>query len=491
MSEPLKAGQGALWVQKTPGKNPEYLGCVDLDAIAQPAGDQTLVYCRNADGVLQAVTSTQGVPGGITTSIKAPIYPESNILDDIKDCPVTVFALQRTCGRADTFANYVRGYVLGTARITNRGYENIVMREADDLSIQSIDVSALTFAKLREVTVARQSIAETRDINDLAFNLSNECGGTCGEPKDAGTDGFAVSDGGVASPPSDADLWITDDGGSAWANATGLVPSPFAGGDIKAVVRFAMGKDTFRILVASGPKAGSAQIAYSDDDGATWSTVTVGSTAWEGAVGAKTLCALDWTHIWFATDHGRIYFSDDGGVTWTSQASALSASLAHALNKVRFVDSDNGWAGGDTDTALRTVDGGTTWTALTSPTTSDNVTAVAAWTKYRAIIGSNAGEIFQTWDAGVNWEAKTYTGQVATDTIRDFDFVNELVGFMVTNTNGPVGTVHRTKDGGATWEKLTTPTNAGLNSVVAVNENLCFVAGNASGGTGFIAKVSG
>ena len=104
-------------------------------------------------------------------------------------------------------------------------------------------------------------------------------------------------------------MWLTSDKGATWANATGLVPSPFAGGDIMAGVCFPVGKDTTRLLVASGPKAGSAQIAYSDDDGATWSTVTVGSTAWEGASGAGALFALDWTHIWFATDHGNVYFS--------------------------------------------------------------------------------------------------------------------------------------------------------------------------------------
>lgn len=491
MSEPLKSSQGALWVQLTPGKAPEYLGCIDLDPITEPAGDQTLVNCRNRDGVIEAATATQAPPGAITTSLKAWIYPESNILDDIKNCPVTVFALQRTCGRADVFANYVRGLVLGNARVSNRGYENIVMREADEPSIQSVDISARTLSKLREVTVSRQTIAETTDLNDVTFCNAATCAGDCGEQEDAGTDGFAVSDGGVASPPSDADVWLTTDKGATWANATGLVPSPFAGGDIIAAVCFPIGKDTTRLLVASGAKAGSAEVAYSDDSGATWTTVDVGSTDWEGAAQAQGLFAIDWTHIWFATDHGRIYFSDDGGLTWTSQSSALTASLARQLNAVKFVDYDNGWAVGNTDIVLRTLDGGTTWTALTSPTTSDNVTALEAFTKYRAIVGSNAGQQFQTWDGGATWEAKTWSTQANTDTVRDIAFVNDLVGFMIVNTSAPLGAVHRSKDGGATWEKLTTPTNAGLNAIEAIDENTAFVAGNAQGGTGVLLSVSG
>ena len=135
--------------------------------------------------------------------------------------------------------------------------------------------------------------------------------------------------------------------------------------------------------------------------------------------------------------------------------------------------------------------GGTTWTRLTSPTSSDNVTALEAWTKYRAILGSNAGEVYETWDGGATWESKTYTGQLTTDTVRFIMFVNDLVGFMAVNTNAPLGSVHRSKDGGATWEKLTTPTNAGLNSIEAIDENTAYVAGAASGGTGVILKVSG
>jgi photosystem II stability/assembly factor-like uncharacterized protein len=491
MSEPLKSSQGALWVSTTPGKSPEYLGCIDLDPIVEPAGDQTLVNCRNRDGVIEAATATQAPPGAITTSIKAWIYPSSNILDEIKSCAVNVFALQRTCGRADVFGNYVRGFVLGSARVSNRSFENLVMREADEPSIQSLDISARTLSKLREVTVSRQTVAETRDINDITFCNAEQCAGDCGEQKDAGTDGYAVSDGGVASPPSDADVWLTTDKGATWANATGLVPSPFAGGNIIAAVCFPIGKDTTRLLVASGAKAGSAEVAYSDDDGATWATVDVGAVDWEGCAGAAALFALDWTHIWFATDHGRVYFSDDGGLTWTSQSSALTASAAKQLNAVVFTDYDNGWACGNSDIVMRTLDGGTTWTALTSPTTSDNVTALDAWTKYRAIIGSNAGEVYETWDGGATWEAKTYTAQTGTDTVRYLQFYNDLVGYMLVNTSAPVGAVHRSKDGGATWEKLTTPANAGLNALEAIDENHAFVAGNAYGGTGVILQVSG
>lgn len=493
MSEPLKSSKGSLFIQISPDEQPEYFGCADLGDIAEPAGDQTLINCRNKDGDVVAIGSTQAPPAAVTTSITALLFPESDVLDRIKNCFVTLYAMTRSCGKAGIFPNYVRGYIMHHARITSRGLTNLVMRETDDPTNRTLEINAWNpIYQIREISAVQQAIAETRDLNDIVFNMDGQCASICGAPKADNDTGFIVTDGSAGSPTSDADVWETTDAGATWANATGAVPSPFSGGDIKSAVRFAVDKATWRLLVASGAKAGSAQVAYSDDDGATWTTVTVGATAWEGAAGADALFAFDSEHIWFASDHGRVYFSSDGGITWTSQTSALTASAAHQLNAVKFSDYDNGFAVGNTDTIIKTIDGGDNWTAVTtSPTTSDNVTALAVLSKYMLLVGSNADGLWKSLDAGVTWTSITFSGQGTTGTIAGLDFVNELVGFMIHNTTAPLGSVHRTLNGGMSWEKITTPTNAGLNSVVAIDENTCYSVGNAYSGTGFVVKVSG
>lgn len=492
MSEPLKSSQGSLFIQTSPDAQPEYFGCADLGDLTEPAGDQTLINCRNKDGDVVAIGSTQAPPAAVTTSITALIKPESEVLDRIKNCFVTLYAMTRSCGKAGIFSNYVRGYVIHHARITSRAWTNLVMRETDEPINLALEINAWNpVYQIREVSAVRQTIAETRNLNDIVFDLDAQCGGDCGAPKDDDTDGFIVGSGTAGSPTSDADIWVTSDKGVTWANATGLVPSPFSGGDIKSAVRFAVDKNTWRLLVASGPKAGNAQVAYSDDDGSTWTTVTVGATAWEGAAGADALFAFDRDHIWFATDHGRIYFSDDGGATWTSQASALTASLAHSLNAVKFSDYDNGYAVGDTDTVIKTTDGGDNWSVLTAPTSSDNVTALAVLSKYTVLVGSNADGLWKSLDGGVTWTSVSFTGQSTAGKIVGLDFLNEHIGFMAHNTSAPVGSVHRTINGGMSWEKITTPTNAGLNAVAAIDENTCYAVGDAYSGTGFVVKVSG
>lgn len=446
----------------------------------------------NRDGVLQSIGTIQGVPAQGTTTLTVPMFPTSDVLDRIKNCEITLYAMTDNCGKLGVFNNYVRGVVMHKVRVTNRNRQNLVMRESADKVLRVLDVSYQSVSDLRVLTVTQQSIAETRNLNDIVFDMDLRCASDCGAPKDANDVGYTVSSGTAGSPTSDADVWSTDDEGSTWANATGAVPSPFAGGDIKSAVLFQMDKNTWRLVVASGPKAGSAQIAYSDDGGATWTTVTVGATAWEGAAHADALFAFDRDHLWLATDHGRVYVSTDAAVSWTSQTSALTASAANSLNSVKFSDYDNGFAAGNNDTLIKTIDGGDNWSAVTTaPTTSDNITALEVKSKYELLVGSNAGQLFQSLDAGLTWTTITYSGQANTDTVNGLAFVNDKIGFMIVNTSAPLGSVHLTVNGGASWQKLTTPTNAGLNAVFGIDDNTAYVVGNAYAGTGFVAKVSG
>ena len=66
------------------------------------------------------------------------------------------------------------------------------------------------------------------------------------------------------------------------------------------------------------------------------------------------------------------------------------------------------------------------------------------------------------------------------------DFANQHVGVIVTDTAGPIGSVHYTKDGGFTWEEIPVPTNAGLNSVALCDTNTGFVVGELQGATPMI-----
>lgn len=493
MSDAFTAKRGGLFIQLRAGDAPEYLGCTDLAAIAEPAGDQGLILCRDGSGDFKTVGQTQGAPGPVTTSVKTLVFPESNILDRIRKCPVNLFALQSTCGKINSFTSWKKGAIVHHARVNSRSLENIVMREADDPTMETLDFSGWNpVYRVRDVTVSRQSIAENVELTAIAACSDEVCAGDCGP---AGEPGDSMFLGGVApagSPTDRADIWCTEDAGNNWTNLPGAAAHPFvAGQDIGAVGCFWIDKTTTRWIAVRASVAGEPlKIAYSDNAGASWTLVTIGAINTEGAAGAGALFVIDREHLWIATTEGNVYFSDDSGITWALQADAATAGGGNSLNAIAFADPDNGWAVGDTDTIIATTDGGDSWGAVVSPTSGDDVLTVAAFSKFRAIIGSDGGDLFQTWDAGVNWTAKAFVDQ-GTGEVRALAFLNELTGFMLHNSATPVGAVHRSIDGGHTWQKLPTPTNAGLDALVAVDVNKAFAVGKAQGGTSVVLKIAG
>ena len=64
-----------------------------------------------------------------------------------------------------------------------------------------------------------------------------------------------------------------------------------------------------------------------------------------------------------------------------------------------------------------------------------------------------------------------------------------MFAFMAKDSAAPVGTVLRTFDGGYTWEPWTTPANAGLNGIVAVDQNTAYAVGKVQGGTTVVLKI--
>lgn len=493
LADKMTSKMGGVWLQKTPGQELFYLGsCVDLEDIVIPKGDQTLIQCRDANGDYETIGVTQAAPAAVTTTIKRLLFKETDILDELTNCYITVFVMQHSCGRAGIFSGWDRGVILHHGKITAETLSALAAREDAESSI-SLPVTAWNPAyKVQALTVRQQSIAETTDLRDIAFCNTLQCAGNCGEFKELGTEGFIAGDApGGGSPTTKADVWWTVNKGVNWENTTGGAAHPFnAGLAVLSNTCFPVDATTSRWLVArEDDGANPAQIAYSDDGGDTWVQVTVGSVAGEGAAEEGALFARDLEHIWFATDAGNVYFSEDGGVTWTLQASA-TASGGNSLNVIKFSDDRSGWAVGDSDTIIRTTDGGDTWSAITSPTTTDNVTALEVFDKNRVIIGSSADQIFQTWDAGSNWTSGTFTGQSTNGTVKALDFKNHLCGFMLHNPAVGQGYVHQTVDGGKNWKRLDTPANAGLNAQAVIDENTEFIVGNAYGGTGFVAKVS-
>lgn len=491
MAYHFQAGEGALWAQiYGPNTQPAYLGCHQLGDIDEPQGDIELIYCPDpsAPNRFIVVGSTQGAAGAITTTVTADVADELDYLERVK-CPFTLFVHMVDAGRKDVFTNYKRSFVLVNARVTSRGLTNLAARTPDDnaRSDQTFDLSSEYMLRVVELSINRQSIAETSSINDITFCNEERCRTDDSPAQQACETGYAVTDAPAGSPGTTANVLATTNGAS-W---TATSADPFAAAEnIIAVECFELGRNESRVIVARGTTdAGNpAEISYTDDAGVTWTAVDVGVIDGEFVPAAHSMFALDRNNIWVGTNLGNIYFSDSAGLSWE----LIEANVIHNgnWNAIKFASENVGWAGGDLNVIARTVDGGISWSVVSGPSAeaATNVIAIAAIDRNRAWVGYSSGRLYFTNDAGVTWEERAFSGS-GVGQIRDISFWNgDMLGYLAVNNGSSLGRVLRTINGGHDWEPMTTPVNSGLNALRVCNEWGFYVVGETNSSSGYIAK---
>lgn len=146
---------------------------------------------------------------------------------------------------------------------------------------------------------------------------------------------------------------------------------------------------------------------------------------------------------WAVGAKNTILTTNDGGNTWTSQTSPLSASAGH-LNGVWFNSPTIGWILSSSDTVLTTIDGGTTWIPKEIPGVYkyNDIQFVSADTGF--LVGENGtqGVIKRTFNGGATWQTAT-TPKV----LYGAHFANSHIGYAT----GYLGFIYGTTNAGATW----------------------------------------
>lgn len=486
----FKAGNGSTWIQERgAGYAPGYLPCHGVGDTTAPEGDLTLTYCRSDAEPNKFIVdgSYRGEPGARTTTITSNIYKTQTFLERVKGCPVNLFVHLVECGRMDLFTNYARSFIYHRAVITNRGLSPLAAMDpsAQGPITRTFDVSAENIFEIFTPEARRVSVSLSEALNAIALYGYADCDNPCVDACEA----LVVAGDSTSGSPSDEGIVaLSSDEGSTWAQSA---TSPFAAAEnVAAVGTMQLGANTKRILVARGTTdAGNpAEVAYSDDDGATWTTVDVGSVDGQYAYGPHSLFVLDYYNIWLATTGGYIYYSSDGGATWEAQESGvLSAGIYRAIS---FSSKSNGYAVvGASGIVVRTIDGGETWSATTVVTDTPALNDVAVLDKNRALVATATGLIYQTFDGGTTWVARSFSGSGA-GSVTSLEAYNELILYATHNTAGNVGRILRSIDGGVSWELISMPAStASLNSIVVCDANNAFAVGELAGGTATILKV--
>jgi photosystem II stability/assembly factor-like uncharacterized protein len=154
----------------------------------------------------------------------------------------------------------------------------------------------------------------------------------------------------------------------------------------------------------------------------------------------------------------KILHTTNGGFSWVDQKTQFLDSYPYVieLNKIFFIDLNNGWAVGNQGVVFRTTDGGIIWKGFSvdNYTNFRSVTFVDSNNGWVVGIGGldndYGGRIYKTTDGGINWimQLSKYPSQITDITIIDSNTALAV---------GTDGTILRTTDGGSNWKYQINP----------------------------------
>ena len=178
-----------------------------------------------------------------------------------------------------------------------------------------------------------------------------------------------------------------------------------------------------------------------------------------------------WVAMWSpAGGAGEVLRTNDGGVTWTQQTTALFNATGNFPDFVYFWDGNNGVCLGDPTSGYfeiyTTIDGGTNWVRTPQANIATQLGGEFGITDvFREFgdstiyFGTNLGRIYKSIDRGLNWTAAQTPFN---DFIGAIAFRDANNGLCV--SGGAIGStdVAYTSDGGATWNLKGTNTAMNL-----------------------------
>ena len=487
---------GVIWVQPDGPNTTAYpVLCADSDGPDSPQGDISIKFCRDGAGNHVPINISQNTKSQVSLDVVAWKAKTRSWLQKqlARRFPFPMYFHHGfEGGRLDTFGNYDAGESIELAYITSKGAANYAKGRADENeSAEKVEqtfsvggVPSEGYYKMASETLADPD-SEDQPLRDIALWCEQHPDGPLGAILEHFDRGQIVAD--DAGPG--ADTFYTANKGVTWATAA---QQPFgAAEDICSVVRFEIDKDTIRTLVLIGTAgAGGAEIAWSDDNGATaWNSVLISAVVNEYGMHSGALFALDARHIWACTTDCNIYFSDDGGLTWTDQAAPAPAANED-LYYIHFVDENHGWAVGGFPTTptgylAHTKDGGQTWAMADAEPQVESCNWVAVRDSMHVWVGMDDGTIWFSNDWGEVWTQRT--GFNFTNT-GDGQFLKGSGLFLFicghkTVSGDLIPIVWRSVNGGMDWEEydmddiLVAVTYYGLNAMQIIGPNELIAVG--------------
>lgn len=161
----------------------------------------------------------------------------------------------------------------------------------------------------------------------------------------------------------DQPLAVSNDGIS-WSSLT----SPFdSTDDLNRVKGIAYSVSEDRWMAVGDAEGQVATVAYSDDDGATWTTASTPMDGYGVQDVYRDEDAGNWYIMGYTAGAEVLAVSSDGGSSWSAITSPLDSGFGYGFVASAGVLVFVGYDGAATATIVESSDGGATWTTDTSP----------------------------------------------------------------------------------------------------------------------------
>lgn len=177
---------------------------------------------------------------------------------------------------------------------------------------------------------------------------------------------------------------------------------------------------------------------------------------------STTLLDLTWTGAQFVAvgQRGHVLRSPDGK-TWTQSP----APVRQMLNRVRFLDANNGWAVGHDGVIIHTADAGKTWNLQRFDAESQQpLNDVLFLDAQRGFAVGAPARFLQTRDGGKTWEP----------VVADFLELGLHLNVIIKLKDGTIfvggerGLMARSTDNGETWQMVSSPVGGSVLGALAV-----------------------
>ena len=160
-------------------------------------------------------------------------------------------------------------------------------------------------------------------------------------------------------------VWVSTDGGVTWTQQTSaLFNTP-----LESFPNFIHFFDDSNGIVAGDPENGYFEIYTTTDGGQNWSRVPSQNIPAVNAeeYGYSLKFEARDNSVWFGTNKGRLFKSDDKGLNWVAHQTPLSDfSSGTIAGDFAFKNSNDGLLISSTWSLWKTSDGGANWTLMTN-----------------------------------------------------------------------------------------------------------------------------